>query len=215
MAPALAALNARIFTLALPRIPAMSASVPGRFSQETVSCFTFGMRGTSRREKWHDATRGGRSGQFPNRRKSWCGRWDSNPHALRRHPLKMVRLPVPPLPHWEGYQRILAASGNLGKSKLKCRRRPRVRAEKRRWSGRARPKATAWPAAALEAAASEAGPEVSAALAAAAQDFAAVAPASAAASVFPGPSVQVWRTARAPSRPLARQPFGAGPALSK
>ena len=29
----------------------------------------------------------------------WCGRGDSNPHALRRHPLKMVRLPVPPLPH--------------------------------------------------------------------------------------------------------------------
>ncbi len=28
----------------------------------------------------------------------WCGRGDSNPHALRRHPLKMVRLPVPPLP---------------------------------------------------------------------------------------------------------------------
>src|SRR6266849_7990840 len=206
MAPALLALKARIFTLALPRIPAMSASVPGRFSQETVSCFTFGIRGASRQEKWHDATRGGRSGQFPNRRKSWCGRWDSNPHALRRHPLKMVRLPVPPLPHWEGYQRILAASGNLGKSKLKCQRRPRVRAEKRRWSGRARPKATAWRAAA---------PVVPAALAAAAQDFATVAPASAAASVFPGPSVQVWRTARAPSRPLARQPFGAGPALSK
>ena len=31
-----------------------------------------------------------------------CGRWDSNPHALRRHPLKMVRLPVPPLPQWGG-----------------------------------------------------------------------------------------------------------------
>ena len=31
----------------------------------------------------------------------WCGRGDSNPHALRRHPLKMVRLPVPPLPHEE------------------------------------------------------------------------------------------------------------------
>src|SRR6266849_668309 len=31
--------------------------------------------------------------------KFWCGRGDSNPHALRRHPLKMVRLPVPPLPH--------------------------------------------------------------------------------------------------------------------
>ena len=32
----------------------------------------------------------------------WCGRGDSNPHALRRHPLKMVRLPVPPLPHEVG-----------------------------------------------------------------------------------------------------------------
>ncbi len=28
----------------------------------------------------------------------WCGRGDSNPQALRRHPLKMVCLPVPPLP---------------------------------------------------------------------------------------------------------------------
>src|SRR5713101_5423048 len=93
MAPALAALNARIFTLALPRIPAMSASVPGRFSQETVSCFTFGMRGSSRQEKWHDATRGVRSGQFPNRRKSRCGRWDSK-HAcgLKRRKLPVFRL---------------------------------------------------------------------------------------------------------------------------
>src|SRR5579872_2425887 len=32
----------------------------------------------------------------------WCGRGDSNPHALRRHPLKMVRLPVPPLPQRRG-----------------------------------------------------------------------------------------------------------------
>src|ERR1700684_2454685 len=29
----------------------------------------------------------------------WCGRGDLNPHAFRRHPLKMVCLPVPPLPH--------------------------------------------------------------------------------------------------------------------
>src|SRR5438128_11737339 len=29
---------------------------------------------------------------------SWCGRGDLNPHAFRRHPLKMVCLPVPPLP---------------------------------------------------------------------------------------------------------------------
>src|SRR5712692_11647139 len=42
MAPALLALNARIFTLALPRIPAISASIPGRFSQEIVSCFALG-----------------------------------------------------------------------------------------------------------------------------------------------------------------------------
>src|SRR5205814_7016895 len=28
----------------------------------------------------------------------WCGRGDLNPHAFRRHPLKMVCLPVPPLP---------------------------------------------------------------------------------------------------------------------
>lgn len=30
--------------------------------------------------------------------KVWCGRGDLNPHAFRRHPLKMVCLPVPPLP---------------------------------------------------------------------------------------------------------------------
>src|SRR5882757_4200653 len=29
---------------------------------------------------------------------NWCGRGDLNPHALRRHPLKMVCLPIPPLP---------------------------------------------------------------------------------------------------------------------
>src|SRR5438034_7982671 len=29
---------------------------------------------------------------------SWCGRGDLNPHAFRRHPLKMVCLPIPPLP---------------------------------------------------------------------------------------------------------------------
>ncbi len=33
----------------------------------------------------------------------WCGRGDSNPHALdERQPLKLVRLPVPPLPHLGG-----------------------------------------------------------------------------------------------------------------
>src|SRR5258708_32213169 len=31
----------------------------------------------------------------------WCGRGDLNPHAFRRHPLKMVCLPVPPLPLFE------------------------------------------------------------------------------------------------------------------
>src|SRR5439155_739099 len=30
--------------------------------------------------------------------KLWCGRRDLNPHAFRRHPLKMVCLPIPPLP---------------------------------------------------------------------------------------------------------------------
>src|SRR5690349_2627302 len=28
----------------------------------------------------------------------WCGRRDSNPHAVKRSPLKTVCLPVPPLP---------------------------------------------------------------------------------------------------------------------
>src|SRR5260221_5503795 len=28
---------------------------------------------------------------------NWCRRGDSNPHALRRHPLKMVCLPISPL----------------------------------------------------------------------------------------------------------------------
>src|SRR5579862_1991200 len=32
-------------------------------------------------------------------RNLWCGRGDLNPHAFRRHPLKMVCLPIPPLPH--------------------------------------------------------------------------------------------------------------------
>src|SRR5437660_7119170 len=34
----------------------------------------------------------------PCSRQKWCGRRDLNPHAFRRHPLKMVCLPVPPLP---------------------------------------------------------------------------------------------------------------------
>ena len=33
----------------------------------------------------------------------WCGRGDLNPHAFRRHPLKMVCLPVPPLPQPVNY----------------------------------------------------------------------------------------------------------------
>src|ERR1700681_495989 len=33
----------------------------------------------------------------------WCGRGDLNPHAFRRHPLKMVCLPVPPLPLLKQY----------------------------------------------------------------------------------------------------------------
>src|SRR3954467_1552180 len=35
----------------------------------------------------------------------WCGRGDLNPHAFRRHPLKMVCLPIPPLPHALGATR--------------------------------------------------------------------------------------------------------------
>jgi hypothetical protein len=31
-------------------------------------------------------------------KKLWCGRGDLNPHAFRRHPLKMVCLPISPLP---------------------------------------------------------------------------------------------------------------------
>ncbi len=30
----------------------------------------------------------------------WCGRRDLNPHAVKRHPLKMVCLPISPLPHF-------------------------------------------------------------------------------------------------------------------
>src|SRR5882762_6732142 len=36
----------------------------------------------------------------------WCGRGDLNPHAFRRHPLKMVCLPVPPLPQFQLLQPI-------------------------------------------------------------------------------------------------------------
>src|SRR5216684_3331063 len=53
------------------------------------------------KKNWRDRKRASLAAEF-RRVKSWCGRRDSNPHALRRHPLKMVRLPVPPLPHEEG-----------------------------------------------------------------------------------------------------------------
>ena len=36
----------------------------------------------------------------------WCGRGDLNPHALRRHPLKMVCLPIPPLPQEASTKRL-------------------------------------------------------------------------------------------------------------
>jgi len=36
---------------------------------------------------------------LPGRGERWCGRGDLNPHAFRRHPLKMVCLPISPLPH--------------------------------------------------------------------------------------------------------------------
>jgi hypothetical protein len=48
----------------------------------------------------------------------WCGRGDLNPHALRRHPLKMVCLPIPPLPqgldYWPGGLAGAAGASPLG-----------------------------------------------------------------------------------------------------
>src|SRR5713101_1485593 len=44
--PEVVARQLRIFTFVSPRTFAMCASVPGRFSQATVSCFTLGMAGT-------------------------------------------------------------------------------------------------------------------------------------------------------------------------
>src|ERR1700687_119260 len=51
----------------------------------------------------------------------WCGRGDLIPHAFRRHPLKMVCLPVPPLPHFEaasiiakGFQYFTMAAKDFG-----------------------------------------------------------------------------------------------------
>src|SRR4029077_2792071 len=53
--------------------------------------------------------------------KTWCGRGDLNPHAFRRHPLKMVCLPVPPLPQIEasvdyskGFQYLMMAAKDFG-----------------------------------------------------------------------------------------------------
>ena len=41
----------------------------------------------------------------------WCGRGDLNPHALRRHPLKMVCLPIPPLPQYFLLNQLLVEAG--------------------------------------------------------------------------------------------------------
>jgi len=41
----------------------------------------------------------------------WCGRGDLNPHALRRHPLKMVCLPIPPLPQYFLLNQSLVEAG--------------------------------------------------------------------------------------------------------
>src|SRR5262249_14142727 len=63
----------------------------------------------------------------------WCGRGDLNPHAFRRHPLKMVCLPVPPLPlccaapiQWSTRNREGSQTrGNLDYSKPQVTRRDR------------------------------------------------------------------------------------------
>jgi hypothetical protein len=47
----------------------------------------------------------------------WCGRGDLNPHASRRHPLKMVCLPIPPLPH-KNWLRSRVTMGFVGERKL-------------------------------------------------------------------------------------------------
>jgi hypothetical protein len=57
----------------------------------------------------------------------WCGREDSNLHALRRQPLKLVRLPIPPRPH---------AMGASTSSKL---RRPEQAADATAAGGRVNP----------------------------------------------------------------------------
>jgi hypothetical protein len=42
---------------------------------------------------------------------SWCGREDSNLHALRRQPLKLVRLPIPPRPRADRKAGVSLADG--------------------------------------------------------------------------------------------------------
>jgi hypothetical protein len=55
----------------------------------------------SLRKRLHDHSTGSLAARKPLNLQplNWCGRGDLNPHAFRRHPLKMVCLPVPPLPH--------------------------------------------------------------------------------------------------------------------
>jgi hypothetical protein len=43
----------------------------------------------------------------------WCGRGDLNPYASRRHPLKMVCLPISPLPHFKTYVFSTTYRGSL------------------------------------------------------------------------------------------------------
>jgi hypothetical protein len=48
----------------------------------------------------------------------WCGRGDLNPHASRRHPLKMVCLPISPLPRLKllYFQRVAENTEGLSTS---------------------------------------------------------------------------------------------------
>jgi hypothetical protein len=51
----------------------------------------------------------------------WCGRGDLNPHASRRHPLKMVCLPISPLPRYDNYSiQLLTGHGAQGHSVRFC-----------------------------------------------------------------------------------------------
>ncbi len=58
-------------------------------------------------------------------RHSWCGREDSNLHALRRQPLKLVRLPIPPRPR--AGKRRLSSRPAPGKQAKRPRGPRRVR----------------------------------------------------------------------------------------